>query len=301
MNNTDYNYIKVHILNPAAGQGGAMKYQTNNSDEIVYITKNIGDAESFVYEMCVDNPRIHFIVYGGDGTINEVVNGIMNAGTNDITKISINPVGTGNDFIRNFKSIGDYTVDVMKYNGRYSVNIVNIGFDCDVVEETGKLKKLPLISGSLAYVIGVAKVLFRPLGKKIKMKIIDNDNNELHYDGTFLLAAIANGAYYGGGFHAAPLSSLTDGLLDVLIINKMSRLKFLSLVGDYKNGTHMNKETNQPIEKFKKVIDFYRCRFIKIENIDKFCADGEIYYSSSLEIEIICNAITLTTFNKVME
>ena len=282
----------IHILNPVAGHGAALKYKSNDYNEVVHITSCIGDAEKFVHDTCLENPDTRFIVYGGDGTLNEVVNGIMNSGANKSARVSVVPVGTGNDFCRNFNESGEYTVDIIKYNGRYSLNIINIGFDCNAVEETARLKKLPLISGSLAYILGVATTLCKPLGKKLRVKFTDINNNELYYDGVFLLAAIANGAYYGGGFHAAPLSSLKDGLLDVMIVNKISRLKFISLVGDYKNGTHMDKNTAQPIKKFKDIIDFYKCKTLKIDNLDKICVDGEILYESSLEIEIMNQAIT---------
>jgi Sphingosine kinase and enzymes related to eukaryotic diacylglycerol kinase len=282
----------IHILNPVAGQGAALKYKSNDYNEVVHITSGIGDAEKFVYDTCLENPDTRFIVYGGDGTLNEVINGIMKSGANNYARISIVPVGTGNDFRRNFPDSGEYTVDVIKYNGRYSVNIINMGFDCNAVEEMNKWKKVPLISGSPAYVLGVLTTLCKPMGKKLSVEFTDINNNELCYDGEFLLAAIANGAYYGGGFHAAPLSSLTDGLLDVMIVNKIPRLKFFSLVGDYKNGTHMDKNTLKPIKKFEEIINFYKCKSLKINNIDKICVDGEILYESSLEIEVIRQAIT---------
>ena len=282
----------IHILNPVAGKGAALKYKSNDSNEIVHITSGVGDAEKYVSEVCRDNPDTHFIVYGGDGTLNEVVNGIMNAGANKQARISIIPVGTGNDFNKNFTESGEYTVDVIKYTGRYSVNIINMGFDCDVVEEMMRLKKLPFIFGSMAYILGVVKTLFKPIGKLLNVKFIDINNDEFHYNGEFLLAAIANGSFYGGGFNAAPLASMTDGLLDVMIINKMSRFKFISLVGDYRKGTHIDHETGKPSKRCEKVVDFYRCKSLEIKNVDKICVDGEICYESSLDIEVIPQAIT---------
>lgn len=282
----------IYILNPAAGQGAALKYKSKDSSEIVHITQGIGDAENYVYECCLYNPRTRFVVYGGDGTINEVVNGIMNAEAGEFARISIVPVGTGNDFIRNFNTGEERTVDIMRYNGRYAVNIINIGFDCDVVDETIRIKKLPLISGSMAYILGVVKVLFGSIGSDLSVRFTDVDNNEFHYDGVFLLAAIANGAYYGGGFYAAPLSSMQDGLLDVMIINKISRLKFISLVGDYKKGLHMNSDTNRPTDRYNGIINFYRCKSLEIDNLNKVCVDGEVLNVSSLKIEVIKQAIT---------
>lgn len=282
----------IYILNPAAGQGAALKYKSNDSNDIVHITQSVGDAENYVYECCLYNPQTRFIVYGGDGTINEVVNGIMNAGAGEFARISIIPVGTGNDFIRNLKKGENRTVDVIRYNGRYAVNIINIGFDCDVVYETIHIKKLPFISGSMAYILGVAKVLFGSIGADLSVRFTDINNNEFHYDGVFLLAAIANGSYYGGGFHAAPLSSMQDGLLDIMIVNKISRLKFVSLVGDYKKGLHMNSNTNLPTEKYKDIINFYRCKSLEINNLNRVCVDGEVLNLSSLKIEVIKQAIT---------
>ena len=282
----------IHILNPAAGQGAALKYKSNDSNETVHITTGIGDAENYVCEICKTNPATRFIIYGGDGTLNEVVNGIMNAGANKQARISIVPVGTGNDFIKNFPDHGEYTVDIIKYNDRYSVNIINFGFDCDAVEEMMKLKKLPFIFGSMAYVLGVFSTLMKPIGKKLSVKFTDTDNNEQQYNGILLSSVFANGSFYGGGFKAAPLASLYDGLLDVMIINKISRPKFISLVGDYKKGTHMDYEKCKPTDKFAGIIDFFRCKSMEIDNIDKICVDGEICYETSLKIDVIPQAIT---------
>ena len=290
----------IYIINPAAGKGDAVKripITDTNENELVYITKYRGDAEKYIYNCCLDDPETKFVVYGGDGTINEAVNGIMKSGAGRTARIAVVPVGSGNDLIRNFSNEEtEKTVDVIKYNDGYSVNIINIGFDCNAVVEMQKFKKIPFISGSFAYILGVLKVLMNPIGKHINVNFTDINDNYFSYNGEFLLMVVANGTYYGGGFNASPLSSLDDGIIDTIIINKISRKKFLSLVGDYKKGLHINHATNSPANKFKDIINYYHVKSLEINNPGVICVDGEIINlkEKSLKIEIIKNAITFT-------
>ena len=282
---------KLHILNPISGKGAALKYKSNDYDDPVHITQGIGDAEDFVYKQCLEDPEIHFIVYGGDGTINEVVNGIMKSGANKNARVSVVPVGTGNDFVKNIET-GDFTVDVMRYNDNYAVNIINIGFDCDVVISTDKIKKKPFISGSLAYILGVLFTLCKKPTKDLEICLTDIDGNEITYKDKYLCAVTANGSYYGGGFKAASLARTDDGILDFMVIKNISRMAFLKLVGDYKKGTHMDKDLYQPTKKYQDLIFYHRCKKVKINNLTYGCVDGEIREFDSLDIEVIEKAIT---------
>ena len=284
---------KIHILNPVAGKGAALKYKSNDYNDLVHITQSIGDAEDFVYKQCLEEPETHFVVYGGDGTLNEVVNGIMKSGANKTARISVVPVGTGNDFVKSVQ--GEVTVDVMRYNDKYAVNIINIGFDCDVVIETDKIKKKPLISGSLAYILGVVVTLCKKPTKHFEICLTDIAENEITYSDKYLCAVIANGSYYGGGFKAASLARTDDGILDFMIIKNISRFAFLKLVGDYKKGTHMDKELYRPAKKYIDVINYHRCKKVRIDKIEYGCVDGEIMGFESLEIEVIEKAITFCT------
>jgi len=106
-----------------------------------------------------------------------------------------------------------------------------------------------------------------------------------------LLTAIGNLPYCGGGFKALPLAKANDGLLDLLIVSKMSRAKFIALVGDYRKGTFMNANTCKPVDKFKNVIKYEKCKKIIIENTQTVCADGEVEAAESVTVEVIPNAI----------
>lgn len=280
----------IYILNPAAGQGGALKYVGADS----YITKAKNDATEFVKSTIeTASEPVHFVVCGGDGTVNEVVNGIVAA--NGTGSFSVVPVGTGNDLLRTMQSLpSDVMADVLTVNGRCAMNAINTGFDLDAAVKASEYKKLPLVSGTLAYVLGVIAVLFKKFGRHIDVTYTDQNDNEHKFSGESLLAVAANGLYYGGGFKCAPVADITDGLVDLLIVKKVSRLKFISLVLKYKNGLHINPETNEPIPSFKKYVVFAKCKHISINGIEKICADGEVWDATTADIGVIKGAVKLT-------
>lgn len=287
---------KIKIVNPAAGQGDAAKYAEKGDTAEIYYTKCIGDAESYCTEILAKEPETHFIVYGGDGTVNEVVNGIMKANAGDKALLSVIPVGTGNDLVRSFeKNNTVHTLDVIKYSGRYAINLINIGFDCSVAAEAARLKTKPLISGSGAYIGGILTSIFKNYGEHIKVTVggINGKEHETQtLEGDYLLCVIGNCSYYGGGFRAAPLASYNDGLLDILLVKKLPRRLFLSLVGDYKKGKHIT-EDGRPIKKFEKYLTYMRCTSITVEGITSVCADGEVRPAGRLVAEILKGQIRL--------
>ena len=107
-----------------------------------YRSQKPGDATEKIAEVCREDPYAHITIYGGDGSVYESVNAIMSAGAGDTAELTIVPFGTGNDFV---KSLPDgkmnKKIDLIRFNDKYSANIINIGFDCDVVSVTEKLKK----------------------------------------------------------------------------------------------------------------------------------------------------------------
>ena len=134
----------VKVINPAAGQGKAIN--EISEDTSYYVSKAVGDVEEFVYNTLLKEPETHFIICGGDGSINEAVNGIMRSGAQETALLSAVGVGTGNDFLK-YDDRGENPVrcDVIEFNGRYFINILNIGFDCTVVQKTEELKQKPLL------------------------------------------------------------------------------------------------------------------------------------------------------------
>jgi diacylglycerol kinase family enzyme len=158
------------------------------------------------------------------------------------------PLGTGNDFTKAFTNPEYFKdikhqilgkaerIDLMKYNNRYSINVINIGFDCEVVCKTVDLKKKKYIPSKMAYIAGLVITLVRKPGVRAAMA----KNGEEAQMRDYLLNTYANGCFCGGGFHSNPTAQLCDGQIDALFVKNISRLRFLSLVGKYKKGTHLS-------------------------------------------------------------
>lgn len=281
---------KIMILNPAAGHGDAKLILENDNHGIeTYLTKSVGDAEHFAKERCIDVPNTHFIVCGGDGTVNEVVNGIMSAKANDTAAFSVVPTGSGNDFIKIALQKGEtHRIDLIKYNDRYAVNMINIGFDSRVVEATENYKKKH--KGSTAYLLGVADAFFHKLNERFSVTYTAADGNVTECEQDFVLCALANGQYCGGGFKFAPISSVKDGLIDLLMVNKVSRAKFITIFADFRKGNFID-ENGEIKKKFKNVLSYVKCRSVTIGNTTSVCADGEVEHSSTVCAESVREVI----------
>lgn len=292
--------MKHHfIINPAAGKGTFVhtlseKIRTaaegREIDYEIYLTKAPGDAVDFVAAtVAADGERHRFYACGGDGTLCEVVNG---APLSDRAEFALIPIGTGNDFCRNFDDRAAFfdierqidgtaiPIDLIRYNDRYCVNMLNIGFDCNVVERTVKLKHHPLVPSSMAYSLGVVSTLMHKMTTDMHIELEDGEIIER----PLLLMSIANGQFYGGGFHSNPRATLNDGLFDVNIIEKVSRMTFISLIGSYKAGTHL--------ETAAKYITYRQAKSLTMhfETETLMCVDGETEPVTELTVSIVPNA-----------
>lgn len=278
---------KIHIFNPASGKS---KLVPKNIKDDLYQTKCIGDAKEYAHNIC-KHQDVHFVVHGGDGTINEVASGIIKANAGEKALLSVMPKGTGNDFVKSFKKDAGITyVDAIKFNDEYCVNCLNAGLDLLVVEQSNKFKKIPFISGSFAYILGVVAALFKRKNEKWSISIENHlGQSETFENQEYSLVLFANGNYYGGGFFAAPLANPSDGLIDMILVKKVSTLTLLNLILGYRAGKHF--DSNGLTEKFKKYMIYRKCTKIKIDNIKKICSDGEIFDIENANISIVKNAI----------
>lgn len=287
------NRTTIHILNPKAGKGAAGKVKkTIKSDEFIYVSDSPEATQRFIKSTCDKNSDVTFTVYGGDGTVFSAVNALMQSGYNKTAALRVVPVGSGNDFIKTLEDEpGEHVIDVMSFNGKYAVNVINMGFDCGVVQRAASLKKKPFVSGKMAYIYGVIGELVKkkPLDLKITLTY-ENGETEV-IEEKMLLCAVANAKWYGGGFKVAPLADVTDGVLDVMIIRNVSRRTFIGCVGDFKKGTLLD-ENGKPKEKIAHILYYRRCKAIKIEGCGTVCADGEIFKENTVEISVVPKALT---------
>ncbi len=129
----------ITILNPSAGKG-------SDAGKNCYVTKEAGDCRRFVREECLKDPNVHFNVIGGDGTLNEAVSGIMDAGAGAAASVTAIPAGSGNDTVKTTDTYGpgtELSVDLLTFDGdKYGINMLNIGFDCSVVMRAQRYKRI---------------------------------------------------------------------------------------------------------------------------------------------------------------
>ena len=302
----------VHFINPASGSKKYYASTRKAVDEIggqIIVSDHSGQISDLVREALEKDPTTHAVIYGGDGTMFEAVNGVMRSGANDTAVVSVIPSGSGNDFSTLANDYGvirkgeTKKIDLVKTTCggevRYFDNMMNIGFDCAVVHETEKIRNGGIIKGSAAYIAGVVKVLGAKKAMHPKITLSGcveigsgKELGDMSFDKELLLTACANGKYCGGGFKAAPLAKLDDGYMDVLVISNVSRTTFVSLVKYYHDGTfiHGNGKLKP---KFEGIISYVRCRKMTIEGPERFCLDGEIFETNGEPIvaEVVPHAI----------
>ena len=291
----------VFILNPAAGKGDEIaplrsKLESEckrlGADYFIYITQAPGDATEFILRECAEGgmfygEKCRFYACGGDGTISEVLDG---AARIDGAEVGVIPIGTGNDFCRSCTPAELYfdieaqingtamPIDAVKYNGKYSANMINIGFDFEVVKEAARIKRKPWVPGGLAYIFALVKTLIRKPGAAFTLSV-DGGKPE-HY--SLLLCAVANGPYCGGGFDALPMAELSDGKVNIIKVKNVTRLKFLTVVKYYKDGTLPDRKTADTL------CEYVSCRHavFEFDKTQAVCVDGEIHELDRLEIDV---------------
>ncbi len=301
----------LFILNPVAGtkdRTGKLKAVieklgiTDKYD--IFVTDSKGSAENETERYLREYPDCFTRIYscGGDGTLAEVANGIYRSGSNNCA-IAIVPVGSGNDFIKsldipaeNFRSLrkllnGDIIdTDLLvarddDNNERVSLNIISAGFDAAVTDNQDKYKRLPLVSGSMAYNVALVKCLFTDTKNYFTLMVDGEPFGD--GNGPYLFAIAANGRYYGGGYNASPYSELSDGLLEFISIDTISRLRFITLVGKYRAGRH--------IDELKDICSYTRCKSMQFisESPIGLNVDGDIFPMKNPLVEIVPKRIKL--------
>jgi len=245
------------FLNPVAGRGRATKYaesiiaEFRNHGISVNLTESVAerDLEEKVYRAATNGSKT-IIVAGGDGSVHEAVNGILQAGTD--SALGIIPVGTGNDFAKAIKASRDWRmaarviagkirdntparrIDVGKMNQRYFANGAGIGFDAKI---NGIAKKYDWPIGDLVYLLAV----FEGLWDGVTTPTVKIRAADYAYDGPITLANISNGPWVGGMFHIAPMAQVDDGFFDLIIADPMSRARILPLIPKLMRGSHIGK------------------------------------------------------------
>ena len=305
----------VFIMNPNSGSSRSIRKLTGKIksaalrcgiDAEIYHTKGEGDAKRYTSRLCSEykgkSEAVRIYGCGGDGTINEIVNGSIGYENVEIGAV---PRGTGNDYIRNYGKVSDFKdidcqisgksvySDAIKYRAIYNnkimeghcANMFNIGFDCNVVDLTSRIKRIPAVKGSFAYLLSVFVILIKKKGADLKIEYADGDI----VDEKILLIAIANGCYCGGGVKGVPYCELDDGFMDVSVVRNVTRRFFVALFPSYAKGTHLEKKKMTE----RDIIRYSREKTLTVtangESL-RLCTDGEITTQKKIEFSIMPKA-----------
>ena len=277
----------IFVINAIAGRG---KYKEilpnikkvcknrNIKYEIRYITEKVSGVD--IVKEYKNEENVIYVV-GGDGTLTRTIPGII--GTKN--KLAIIPSGSGNDTYKAIKTLpyGENIIDLGKINNTYFINVACAGLDAEVANNIDKLRNTKIPTKHLY----TASIIYTFLNYKFNKAIFKT--NIKNISAKYSTISICNGAYYGGGYKIAPKSQLTDGLLDVYFIDKMSRFRIIKLLLKLKNGKHEGK---------KKVHKF-RTNHVEIEIEKKitFNVDGERLTDKKFVIDIIPKVITVYNDN----
>ena len=288
------------IINPVAGKQTKQEgfaenvknfFSKNGGEYEIFYTKKPGDAKKHARELAESGEKIRIYACGGEGTAFEVLNGIVGF---DNVSLGVVPCGSANDFITYFSERelfldvpaqvdGEETkIDIIKVGDNYAINSCSVGLDAMVAANMSKFKRLPFVSGSMAYVLALVYTLFSKMGVNLKVTL---DDGEKVITKKSLFAVVGNAPFYGGGFNPTPAATPFDGELDFSVISVVSRPKILTLLKKYRAGTHINLP----------ICEIGRCKKVLIEADETvpLNMDGEILFTNKAEFEVIKDAIKL--------
>lgn len=265
-------------------------------EDEIKITEKAGDTVKFAQDFRDRGGGILYI-RGGDGALSEVASVL--AGSE--TALGLIPGGTGNDFSKNFsyhnfklENIFDYEIapiDLIEVNGKICINVTSLGFDTNVLKYAYDIMKRKKLGGRLGYFYGVVKSVMNLENVDLKISCLDEKNEEVNLSGSFLISALCNGSYYGNGFNPAPKAKIDDGLLNLILAEKMSPLRIASLFTSYRRGDHLGKSGVREI--------LTRSGKISADREFLYNIDGEIYSARDLKYRILEKKLKLIYFKGV--
>ena len=243
----------VFIINPRAGKRDqtARIYEMANHlrsahglDCTCMLTDRPGGATEMARRLAEEGLPLRVYACGGDGTVSEVANGLAGFSNAAMTCI---PSGTGNDFLKNFgldmgkfrdaENLWDgpvFPLDLIDCNGRYCLTIACNGIDAQVAESVHLYSRSPFLNGRGSYLASVAaNFLLRDIGHHWTFTL-DGETAE----GDFTLISVCNGRHYGGGSIPVPEARMDDGILNTILVRKISKAAFARMFKIYSAGNY---------------------------------------------------------------
>ena len=288
----------VFILNPVSGKHAqAMRlkpeieaYFTQHGGEYaIRVTEYAGHAKEIAREEAEKWDAVRLYACGGDGTLFEVINGMFGYPN---AQLALMPCGSGNDYVKTYGEKEAFLnlaaqvegevvpVDAIRAGEHISINIGCMGLDANVAAQMIRYKRLPLVSGRMAYHLSVVQNFLGKIGARFTVYI---DGEEVEKE-RLLFALAANGRYYGGSYMGAPDADPTDGLLEIVTVKTLPRIKVPFIIRYYKSGEH---------EKIASLTTHRRGRTMRLKADQPLpvSVDGEIFFTDDITFESLPHSV----------
>jgi diacylglycerol kinase (ATP) len=259
--------LPLIIVNPKSASGSTRDKWSATASDIrthfgpfnVAFTKSRGDGTE-IARRAAESGRVLIIACGGDGTINEVANGILASGTD--AELGVLPSGTGGDFRRSLnipngareaaralKTGNTKSIDVGKITfrdhddqevSRYFLNVSSVGLAASIIQRVKSSARanwmpIPSLRGKASFALSTLQEVFGIEYSTIRVRIDDGDEHNLNT----INLCVANARYFGGGMLIAPDAKLDDGYFEVVNIGDLSTIKILLNAHTLYRGTHV--------------------------------------------------------------
>jgi YegS/Rv2252/BmrU family lipid kinase len=252
----------LFIINPAAGsKDRTAEYsqeihrlcRQRELDYDIRVSTAPGECRRFAREASESGEEYRLYACGGDGTLNEVAQGAAGYANVAVTVFS---GGSGNDFVKLFDDpqaffslerlldAQEATFDLIRCNDDIAMNICSVGLDARIGTDVSRYKRLPLLQGFRAYAASTVVNVVKGIAEHYVVEL-----NGKRIEGEQTMICVCNGRYYGGGFNPVPEADPADGLLDVLLVKKVSRVQVAGVIGKYKAGRY--KELTKLMRHFR--------------------------------------------------
>ena len=280
----------IFIINPAAGKTdkteeyrAKIEQSCAGLDYEIAVSEYSGDCTRIARAAAKSGEEVRLYACGGDGTLNEVVAG---AAGYDNAAVTAYVGGSGNDFVKIFDDREAFrdldrlldaevaTFDLIDCNADPAINICCVGLDSRVGAGMARFKRLPGVSGSMAYILSVVVNIFKGISEHY---IVDVAGERI--DGEMTFVCVANARYYGGGFYAVPDAQPDDGMLDVLLVKKVRLWQVPTALAKYKAGKY--KELGKIARHIRTDRITVRCDHDSPVNLD-----GEIRMARNVQMKI---------------
>ncbi|MBQ7345084.1 MAG: diacylglycerol kinase family lipid kinase [Oscillospiraceae bacterium] len=282
----------LFIINPAAGSRDRTAEYSETIHKLcrekglrydIRVSTAPGECTRFAREAAETGETYRLYACGGDGTLNEVVQG---AAGHDNVAVTVFSGGSGNDFVKLFDDpqaffdlerlleAEEATFDLIDCNGDIAMNICSVGLDARIGTDVSRYKRLPLLHGFRAYAASTVVNVIKGIAEHYIIEL-----NGKRIEGKHTFVCVCNGRWYGGGFNPVPEADPADGLLDILLVKKVSRLQVPGIIGKYKAGRY---------KELPKLVRHFRTKKIRIicDKPTPVNLDGELRTATDITMSI---------------